>query len=197
MALLEGQATGRISFVSEQTSMWSCLNHAIHGWNDGIGISQTDLINFFTQMGYAPDTLYLEGITPPSVNIKDVYRQLPDRPDIVTRIERTIGSSDEPSTLTSDDRYRCVGHQRLPMVSSDSGGFTTGQRGGDIPRLVFTHARQQHQGWQTLQPHPIRADGRDPRMSLPAICRFEADSSLPRNTRYGQRCPLMTSGHAH
>jgi hypothetical protein len=82
---------GAFHLLSEQTSMWSCLGHAIHGWDGGIGISQTDLISFFTQMGYDPDTLHLEGITPPVVNLKDVYRQLPDRPDIVTRIESDCG----------------------------------------------------------------------------------------------------------
>jgi hypothetical protein len=62
---------GAFAFLSEQTSMWTCLNHAIHGWNSGIGISQANPVDFFAQMGYDPDTLHLEGITPPVVNVKD------------------------------------------------------------------------------------------------------------------------------
>ena len=37
---------GAFHLLSEQTSMWSCLDHAIHGWDGGIGVSQTNLIAF-------------------------------------------------------------------------------------------------------------------------------------------------------
>jgi len=46
--------------------MWTCLEHAVHGWNGGIGIAPADLVRFFEQMGYDPDKLDLEGITPPN-----------------------------------------------------------------------------------------------------------------------------------
>jgi hypothetical protein len=91
---------GTFSVLSEQTSMWRCANRAVHGWNGGIGISQANLVGFFNQMGYDPDTLHLEGLTPPVVSVKDIYQQLPDQPDIVTRIEKVIGPSDQPSNLT-------------------------------------------------------------------------------------------------
>jgi hypothetical protein len=49
-------------------------------------------------MGYDPDSLHLEGITPPVVSLKDIYRQLPAQPDIATRIEKASGASDKPSS---------------------------------------------------------------------------------------------------
>ncbi len=57
---------GAFSVLSNQTSMWTCLDHAVHGRNGGIAIAAADLVRLFAQMGYDPDSLHLEGITPPS-----------------------------------------------------------------------------------------------------------------------------------
>ena len=148
-------------------------------------------------MGYDPDTLHLEGITPPVVNIKDVYRQLPNRPDIVTRIERIIGSSNETSNLTGDEledisyladitalvtkdfRWCLRIPEGLPLAS---------ERSTFRNWCLLTLASNTRDG-KLCSRIPIRADGRDPRMSPQAICKFEADSSLPRNTRYGPEVP--------
>src|SRR5712691_12601908 len=67
---------GAFSLLSHQTSVWSCLDHAFHGWNGGIGINPEALTGFFNEMGYDPDTLHLEGVTPPVVSVKDIYRQI-------------------------------------------------------------------------------------------------------------------------
>lgn len=56
---------GAFHVLDEQTSMWSCLQRAIQGWNGGIALSPAELVNSFDELGYTPDTLHLEGITPP------------------------------------------------------------------------------------------------------------------------------------
>jgi hypothetical protein len=89
---------GAFSLLSNQTSMWTCLDHAVRGRNGGIAIPPADLVRLFGQMGYDPDSLHLEGITPPVVSLKDIYRQLPAQPDIATRIEKASGASDKPSS---------------------------------------------------------------------------------------------------
>jgi hypothetical protein len=63
---------GAFSFLSEQTSTWTCLKHALQGWNAGTAISSVELVEFFGEMGYDPDTLHLEGITRPVVSIEDI-----------------------------------------------------------------------------------------------------------------------------
>jgi hypothetical protein len=104
----------------EQTSPESCMKRAKEGFNSGMAIPQANLVEFFNRMGYAPDTIHLEGITPPLVVAKDIYRQLPDRyglairsaaaggphevlepgivnqAELVKRIESVIGGPEEP-----------------------------------------------------------------------------------------------------
>jgi hypothetical protein len=94
---------GAFSLLSNQTSMWSYLADAVHGWNGGIGIAPADFSHFFKQLGYDPDKLHLEGITPPIVSVKDIYRQLPARPDIATRIAKAIGPFDKTASLSPGD----------------------------------------------------------------------------------------------
>ena len=74
---------GSFSLLSHQTSMWSCLDYAIHGWNGGIGINPDDLPGFFKEMGYDPDTLHLEG---------EVVELVPSRskPQGVARVKWTL-----------------------------------------------------------------------------------------------------------
>ena len=86
---------GSVSLLSQQTSMWSCFRDAWRGFNGGIAVSPENLVAFFAKLGYDPDTLDLEGITPPVVSVSDVYRQLAARPGVVTRVERALeGSAD-------------------------------------------------------------------------------------------------------
>src|SRR5208337_1433893 len=97
------------------------------GFNSGMAISQADLVVFFNHMGYDPDTIQLEGITPPLVQVKDIYRQLPDRyglairsaaaggphevlepgivnqAELVKRIEGVIGGPDAPLSAHAGD----------------------------------------------------------------------------------------------
>jgi hypothetical protein len=94
---------GAFRLLSQQTSMWSCFVAARRGLHAGIAESPENLVGFFTRLGYDPDTLHLEGITPPVVSVKDFYRQLPAQPDIVARIEKAVGRSDRSGSLAHLD----------------------------------------------------------------------------------------------
>lgn len=179
---------GVFRMLSQQTSMWSCLADAWRGLHAGVGITPEDLIDFFTRLGYDPDTLSLEGITPPVVSVKDFYRQLPNQPDIVTRIEKVIGASGDSTNaayladmaaLVTEKSGWCT---RIPedlQLASQKAGFrdwclftlSTNTRNPGLCRLI-----------------PIRADERDPRLSLQAKCGFQAGSPYP-SGRYGPEVP--------
>ena len=136
---------GAQSFINDQTSMWSCLQHAQEGFQSGMGISQGDLAAFFTRMGYDPDTLQLEGITPPIVRVKDLYRGLTnryglairsqsaggphtviepgsvDQAELVKRIENAIGAPGKPPTGEKTDvEDAAYLADMAAMVSKDS-----------------------------------------------------------------------------
>ncbi len=188
---------GAFNWLSEQTSVWSCLNHAIHGWDGGIAISQSDLIYFFTQMGYDPDTLHLEGLTPPVVSVKDIYRQLPDRPDIVAQIERAIGPLDTPSDLPSHDIEGTSYLADIAAVATTDfrwclripdGLPLAGERAKFRDWCLLTVATNTRNA-KLCRLIPIRAGGSDPRMSPQALCSFQANSAHAGNTRYGPEVP--------
>src|SRR5260370_29415852 len=94
---------GAFSLLSTQTSMWSCLDHAVHGWNAGIGIAQADLVQFFAKIGYDPNTIHLEGITPPVVRLKDSYRQLLTESHLTNRIDKASIPFVKASNLSAND----------------------------------------------------------------------------------------------
>lgn len=111
----------------EQTSPESCMKRAKEGFNSGMGIPHGDLVGFFDRMGYDPDSIQLEGITPPLVVVKDIYRQLPDRyglairsaaaggphevlepgsvnqAELVKRVENVVGDPDAPLKAQTGD----------------------------------------------------------------------------------------------
>ena len=103
---------GAVSFLNEQTSMWSCLNRASHGFQSGMAISPGDLARFFTQMGYDPDTLQLEGITPPIVRVKDLYRGLTNRYGLAIRSKSAGGPQVviEPGSVDQADLVKRIGN---------------------------------------------------------------------------------------
>ena len=187
---------GAFSLLSNQTSMWTCLSHAISGWNSGMAISDENLVGFFTQMGYDPDTLHLESITPPVISVKDVYRQLPDRPDIVTRIEKAIGASDKPSNLPPRDVDAAYLADIVALVSKDSRWCfripedlpLTTQRATFRDWCVFALATNTKDA-NLCSRLPVRRDQTDPRMSLQSQCGFQVNSPYPSNTRYAPEVP--------
>jgi hypothetical protein len=44
------------------------VNDAWRGMNAGVAVPQASLVGFFGELGYDPDTIRVEGITPPVVN---------------------------------------------------------------------------------------------------------------------------------
>jgi hypothetical protein len=129
----------------EQTSPESCMKRAKEGFNGGMAIPQADLAGFFNQMGYDPDTIQLEHITPPLVVVKNIYRQLPDQyglairsaaaggphevlepgivnqAELVKRVENVIGAPVEPlSVRTSDVVNAAYLADLAAMISKES-----------------------------------------------------------------------------
>jgi hypothetical protein len=179
---------GAFRLLSQQTSMWSCLAGAWHGMNAGIAVSPENLVGFFTRLGYDPDTLHLEGITPPVVNVKDIYRQLPRQPDIVTRIEKAIS----PSGDSTDAAYLAD----IAALVTETAGWCiripedlplAGQRATFRDWCLLTLATNTR-NTELCRLIPIRANERDPRLSLQATCAFQAGSPHP-GGRYGPEVP--------
>ena len=82
---------GPVNPKIEQTSTETCLKHTREGLRSGMAIAQGDLVEFFNQMGYDPDTIQLEGITPAIVQVKDIYSGLADRFGIAIRTQAAGG----------------------------------------------------------------------------------------------------------
>jgi len=148
-------------------------------------VSDESLVGFINRLGYDPDTLHLEGITTPVVNLKDIYRQLPSRPDVAARIEKVIGSStdatntaylaDIAALVTESPKWCLRIPEDLPMASRwrfrDWCVFTVASNSGNVAlcRLI-----------------PI-ATG-DPRLSLQRQREAQARSPHPKG-RYGPEVP--------
>jgi hypothetical protein len=182
---------GYFRLLSRQTSMWSCLDGAWHGVYGGIAVSQEALVAFFTRLGYDPDTLQLEGITPPVVNVKDFYRQLSNRPDIVTRIEKSIGASGSLA-LDSDAAYLAdiaalVTKTPAWCARIPDDLTLAGQRAGFRDWCLFTLATNTRNP-ELCRLIPIRDHKIDPRLSLRATCDFQARSPHP-SGQYGPEVP--------
>ena len=82
---------GMPAILSEQTSVSSCFVNVMRRAPD-VGVStympaREDLVSIFAEMGYRPEELYREGITPPLLNVPDAYRRLGERPDLLQRID--------------------------------------------------------------------------------------------------------------
>jgi len=186
---------GAFSFLSRQTSMWSCINDAWHGLNAGIAVSPASLVDFFERIGYDPDTLHLEGITPPLVDVKAVFQQLPHQPEIAARIEKAIGDVHSP-TVPGRDATDVA-------YLADVAAFVTGNANwcARIPEDVrLPNQSTRFRDWcfftlaantksaETCRRIPIRPEESDARLSLRASCGRQADSSSP-NGRYGPEVP--------
>ncbi len=65
---------GAVSVVRRQTSVWSCVYGARRHEHGGIAVPPEELVQFFLQMGYRPEALHLEGVTPAIVQGRDLPR---------------------------------------------------------------------------------------------------------------------------
>jgi hypothetical protein len=188
---------GAYRFIGDQTSMWSCLRGAWHGMNSGIGVSPASLAGFFSKLGYDSDTLQLEGVTPPVISVKDVYRQLPNRTDIVMRIQKAVdvparflesGESDEAmdiayladmAALVTKDARWCARIPENVQLTSQSARFRDW--------CVFTLASNTGDA-QLCRTIAIHENEGDPRLSLRANCVRQSTSRYPHG-QYGPEVP--------
>ena len=186
---------GAFSVFNQQTSALSCVRDALHGMNAGVGVSPDTFVHFFGEMGYQPDTIQDEGITPPVVNLRDVYRQLPARPDIIARIEKAIGTGGALSAPGADVTIAADLADIAALVTKEvrwcdripADVPLAGQPAGFRDWCRFTVASN------TKNPAlcrniPIPAEQRDPQLSLQATCLFQASSTLP-SGQYGTEVP--------
>jgi hypothetical protein len=185
-----------LALLSDQTSRWSCLRDAWEGRDAGIAISSQSLVKFFMKLGYDPDTLDQEGITPPVVNPRDVYMQLSARPDLIPRIEAAIGAptaaagfaesadangsylADMAALLTKNPQWcaRISDHAQLP-----------GEKARFRDWCFFTLANNTKND-SLCRRIPLPQDGTDPRLSLRANCDRQANSGSPTG-QYGPEVP--------
>jgi hypothetical protein len=195
---LKVKRLGAFSFLNEQTSMWTCLADVRAGAGGVIAIAPADQVRFFAQMGYDPDTLYLEGITPPAIVVKDIYRQLPAHRDIVKRIEKASGALDKASNpspedivnsayladmaalVTNDSRWCFRIPEDLPLAGNPS-HF----RDWCLYTLAANTGNADLCRW--IPAHPDRTA---PWKSLREDCSFVVNSPYPSNLRYGPEVPV-------
>jgi hypothetical protein len=141
---------GAVSFLTEQTSMWSCLNRASHGFQSGMAISPGDSAGFFTHMGYDPDTLQLEGISPPIVRVRDLYRGLTNRYGLAIRSESAGG----PQVVI--EHYGAGGSSCPRNGVNSTGRCNTFSRTSSIEGMAFMSEEKA----QRLSPALIQAAAR-------------------------------------
>jgi len=183
---------GAFRVLSQQTSMWSCLVDARRGLHAGIAVNPEELVAFFNRLGYDPDTLHLEGITPPLVDVKDIYRQLPSRPDIVARVEKAIGAS---GGLAHDDANAPYLADLAALVTEKPGWCAR------IPEdLQLVAPRARFRDWciftlasNTRNPDlcrliPVSANAVNPMLLLKSQCDYQTRSPNPVG-RYGPEMP--------
>ena len=88
----EVKRLGAVSLLRHQTSMWSCVERARRHEQSGSAVSPEELALFFKQMGYDPEALQAEGVTPALVQVKAIYRGLTDRPGLRVRSQAEGGA---------------------------------------------------------------------------------------------------------
>jgi hypothetical protein len=139
---------GAFHLFSQQTSLWSCVNDALRGMNAGVAVPQASLVRFFGELGYDPDTIHMEGITPPVVSVKDLYRQISKEPDIVARIaQATRDFEKSQDSAKSEDPPYLADMAALPSkdpgwCNRDTSGSRARKPASPIPRLVPVYTRQ-------------------------------------------------------
>jgi hypothetical protein len=107
---LSARRLGSLAIFSQHTSRLSCFVDVVrHAPDAGVSTYMPnlgDLVSIFAEMGYRPEELYREGITPPLLNLPDAYRRLEKYPDLVDRIGRVTDRSAPPAPLTLAERTR-------------------------------------------------------------------------------------------
>ena len=131
---------GSISLLSEQTSRLSCLWDVWHRAPEPnlstYMPAREDLVAIFAEMGYQPEELYREGVTPPLLDLRDAYARLAQQPDLISRIARVtaVSASDRsvappaPSTAVGGGSTPHFGNGLSPISASPSAVPTAAER---------------------------------------------------------------------
>jgi hypothetical protein len=134
---LSARRLGSIAIFSQQTSRLSCIVAVLRRAPDaGVSTympSPGDLVSMFAEMGYRPEEMYREGITPPLLNLPDAYRRLVKYPDLLDRIGKLTAVSSTSAALTPSERillFELAAHasndvswcERIPADLLDPGG---------------------------------------------------------------------------
>jgi hypothetical protein len=190
------QRLGAFQPLNQQTSIWSCLDHATHGWNAGIAVSPRDLVEFFEAIGYDPDSLGQDGVISPIVKIADEYRALSSRPNLVARITRVLDSHGQSLAPTHDDTVDAAYLADLAALETGAGAWCD-RIPPDIPAgserasfhdwCLFTVASNRNDSALCTR-LAIRRTKMDA-LSLRSQCERLVQSPYPRNTRYGPEVP--------
>jgi hypothetical protein len=189
---------GPYSLIDDQESVWTCLGHAIRGWDSGTALSTGSLVHFLAEMGYDPDTLHLEGITTPVVSVKEVYMQLRMRPDIMTQIQKATATSDKVSNQTAADiEDAAYLDQFAAFLSKDSrwcfrippDSYISGQPRRFRDWCLYTLAADTR-NIELCRLIPLPLDGTGARTSLQTECAFQVNSPYWRNPGYIQDVPV-------
>lgn len=180
--------------LDEQMSKWACLRDALRGMNAGIAVSSTDLTDFFARMRYDPDSLHLEGVTPPIVAVRDEYLRLEAAPDIVDRVSHLLGSSSVMPRASTDRLDTAYLADVAALVSRDPDWCEriprdlplATQRAGFHDWCLFTLATNTKD--ETLCSR-LPATPPGPGQSLQSLCQFQARPRHPTNVQYGPEVP--------
>jgi hypothetical protein len=162
-----GRRLGSFSLLSEQTSRLSCFWDVWHRAPDPSLSTympgREDLVAIFAEMGYQPEELYREGVTPPLLSLRDAYARLAQQPDLISRIARVT------AVAASD---RSVGPPRRPLPWAARARPTPGTASSRSPPVQAARP-----------PAPTGTDSTSsPPMSAATshgVCGFPPTSSIP------------------
>jgi len=199
---LKVRRLGSVRVWEDQLTPWSCFRRARIGGHIVTGVSDATLIFYFTAMGYDVDTLHLEGVTPPVIDARDVYRAAGVAPDVARKVATARNTTPGGSVDAEDDAYLL---DLLAIAEKDPGACM------QIPdELVLRMQRQRFRDWclfklatnthdaSICQRIPVRPDeierynGLAPRtaaqMTTQAQCERQATTPYP-SARYAAEVP--------
>ena len=99
------------------TCFWDVLQRAPDPSLSTYMPGRNDLVTIFAEMGYRPEELYREGVTPPLLNLPDAYRRLAAHPDLVQRIARITSAGPCPPRPLARTPHRYDSSARRPCIA--------------------------------------------------------------------------------
>jgi hypothetical protein len=182
---------GSFAPLEEQTSIATCFwdvfqrapDRSISTYMPG----RNDVVTIFAEMGYRPEELYREGVTPPLLNLPDAYRRLAAQPDLVQRIDRITSASLPPASPAPPAPLTDVGPS--PASPTESTPLTSTER-----MYLFELAAHVSGdvSWCTRIPADLRSPGTPRNTRGPSL--FERDRcilEIATNTRTPASCQLI------